>query len=243
MNVVLVPTRNSSALLPPFLSRLSKLEDVDRVVFFVNNLDDDTADILRKWDGEVIERMWPTDYVRRLDSVYGPIAVARQILLNRARALKADFALFLDDDIWVDTADAIDILRTWGYDIIGGTYARVFPDGICIAAKWMDPITRKVSIISDPYDILMHPFVVGGGCMGLSRGAIEDRHLNFFPLAGPQWAEDFGYCVKARARGYTIALDNLVHLTHNLRPSSRELKPWSAGATLDWKYISDRRKD
>ena len=211
----------------------------DMFIFLENNSCDDTLakvanferpkEIIRLWFREdamdYVERNWhagePT-----ISSRYDLIGICRQFLLQRARQLDPDYAIFLDADVVVLSEDLIDRLCKWeNVDIVGAPYVRYFPQGRLLSALWPNPnptpeypfqLLPQENISSDrPTEAL----AIGGGCMRLSRKVIQERTLNFYPVQRP-WlgfgplAEDFGYCLQARALGYNVLLDPAAKLAH-----------------------------
>jgi hypothetical protein len=211
----------------------------DRFIFLENNSCDDTLvkvanfelrkEIFRLWFREdameYVERNWhpgePTISCR-----YDLIGICRQFLLQRARQLDPDFVIFLDSDILVLSEDLIEQLcNVENADIVGAPYVREFPQGRLLSALWSNPNpTPEHPFLLLPRDKISsnqptEALAVGGGCMRLSRKVIQEKTLNFYPVQRP-WlgvgplAEDFGYCLHARALGYNVYLNPAAKLAH-----------------------------
>ncbi len=211
----------------------------DKFIFLENNSRDDTLAKVTKFEPpKEIVRLWfredAMNYVERnwhpgeaaISSRYDLIGICRQFLLQRARKLDPDYVIFLDADIVVLSENLIERLCRWeSADIVGAPYVRDFPQGRVLSALWPNPnptpeypfqLLPRENIPSDrPTEAL----AVGGGCMRLSRKVIQERTLNFYPVQRP-WlgfgplAEDFGYCLHARALGYNVYLDPTAKLAH-----------------------------
>lgn len=223
--LLLVALKDSGDILDDWFKYIHLLDpSPDKIIFCENNSTDDTLFKIGecKLDYELI-RFWtkPWKEVAKIDR-YLTIAVARQFLLTKARYLHPDYAIFLDDDIFPKDKDMIEALTTWGLDIIGGSYLRSFPSGIYLGSLWKDLTGRyKYTTHKKRYKPLDEPEATSAGCLCLSRKAIQDRRLNFYPRPKEDSSEDFGYCLRARELGYKIYLDGLVTLTHRLRKKDR----------------------
>lgn len=237
MIILLVPTYNSSDIFDGWAEAIYKLNPKpDKVIFLENNSTDNTLKKLTqfKLPHEII-RIWVRDNAAK-QNPYTVIAHVRQLLLTRARQIDSDFAVFLDDDIIVETPTMISILTGWNRmlknaHIIGGTYLRRFPRGIFIASKWKLPSDKgKYRLYRyPPKKILSEPHVTSCGCLCLSRKIIQDRRVNFIPLFSPRASEDFGYCAWARKYGYKIYLDHTIKLRHiNDERNVNTNRPWTA---------------
>jgi GT2 family glycosyltransferase len=250
--LVLMPVYEASEFLEtPYIDQtvsepISVLESLhrlnpppDKFIFLENNSLDDTLrkladfknrkEIIRLWFREdamdYIERNWHAGE-QAISSRYDLIGICRQLLLQRARQLDPDYAIFLDSDIVVLSKDLIERFgRFQKTDIVGAPYERDFPQGRLLSALWpnlyptpeqpFQLLPRNRISSSEPTEAL----AVGGGCMRLSRKIIHEKTLNFYPVQRP-WlgvgalAEDFGYCLHARALGYGICLDPTIRLAH-----------------------------
>jgi len=223
--IILTPLKDSEDILDDWFRYVEKLDpSPERIVFCENNSKDKSLDKLQdcKIDYELI-RFWtrPWKDIAKIDR-YLTIAVARQFLLTKARYLDPDYAIFLDDDVFPKSSDMIESMTTWGLDIVGGPYLRLFPFGIFIGSMWKDATGRHnwttLKKIRRPLDEVVG---TSAGCLCLSRKAIQDRRLNFYPRPRLDASEDFGYCLRARELGYRIHLDGLLTLTHRLRKKTR----------------------
>jgi len=223
--ILLVALKDSEDILDDWFKYVNLLDpQPDKIIFCENNSTDKTLDKLQdcKVDYELI-RFWtrPWKEIAKINR-YLTIAVARQFLLTKARYLDPDNAIFLDDDVFSKSRDMIESLTTWGLDIVGGPYLRLFPTGIFIGSLWRDATRRyKYTTIKKIRRVLDEPIATSAGCLCLSRKVIQDRRLNFYPRPKPDASEDFGYCLKARELGYNIYLDGLLTLTHRLRRKKR----------------------
>jgi GT2 family glycosyltransferase len=236
--LMLMPVYQAQAFLETTLEKLRQLRpQPDRYVFAENNSTDGTLTIIRaaKLRGKEIVRTWyRADAVQRLGSPYELMALERQMLLQRARRLDPDYAVFLDSDLWCETPDLLIRLTRFGYDITGGIYVRMFERGMFIAALWPEGgrRDRPYAWHQIPNFTPCDPTVaaVGGGCMCIGRELLQDRRVNFHPLPtdrfGPHCAEDYGYCLQAAAEGYTVCLDSSVDLQHYIEHDHMMQKPW-----------------
>jgi hypothetical protein len=194
-------------------------------------------------------------------SRYDSIAIIRQTLLSCARNHKfidgshADYCIYWDDDCYLLDTDTIPKMLQWQEDIIGGTYERVYPEGVFIASKWKgtgknyDPMgnmhedlsklgsitnaayqLRKKNEVRKPFDT---PMITSGGALALSQRVFMDRRLDFYPIGLPESSEDYGYCVKATRLGYKIILDNTARIEHLYTRTIEDIKPWTM---IDGKY-------
>jgi glycosyltransferase involved in cell wall biosynthesis len=210
----------------------------DKFIFLENNSVDNTLLKLAKFERpKEIIRLWfredAMDYVEKtwhpgepiISARYDLIGICRQLLLQRARNLDPDYAIFLDSDIVVLSEDLISRLCKWeNADIVGAPYVRDFQQGRLVSALWANPHPTP----EYPFQLLSRDMIpnrltevlaIGGGCMRLSREVIQEKALSFYPVQRP-WlgvgplAEDFGYCLNAREFGFKICLDPTVKLAH-----------------------------
>jgi hypothetical protein len=205
-----------------------------------NNNKDRTIEILRAWDKPktIIPLWFVDDAVKRLCSVYAPLALCLQIGFDFIRRDKIEFTHVwqLDDDIYIESPDAIETFAAWDVDIIGGSYPREFPEGIHLTAKFIFP-DGSYKMIPAVYAPLMEPTVIGGGCMFMSRKLIMDPRVHVYPVFHYQAATDFGFCLHLRDLGYITWLDGIVRMAHNVHPTGRGEKPWThEGKGIEWKY-------
>jgi len=224
---MLVALNNSADILEDWFKFVHAMDPrPDKIVFCENNSTDKTLEKLKycKIPYELI-RFWtrPWKEVARI-SRYMTIAVVRQFLLTRVRYLDPDYALFIDDDIFVRSEDLIEALRIWNVDLVGGSYLRAFPFGMFIASLFKNPLkTTKYQFRKKRRHPLEEVEATSAGCMMLSRKLIRDKRVNFYPIykEGTDPSEDFGYCFSARDVGYKVYLDGLSILTHRLRKKNR----------------------
>jgi glycosyltransferase involved in cell wall biosynthesis len=243
--IVMIPVYNSAKLLPRLFSFLYSLDpQPEMYVFAENNSSDDTLEKIHgfKLPHKVIRVWFKKDAAMISQSRYEPIAHIRQLLLTFARDYDSDYALFLDSDILPRTKSLIYNLTSWGKDIVGGAYLRLFPSGVWLASKWKNPDScdyvfhRKIDMPLDK------PYLTSAGCMCLSRKIIQDKRVNFYPLKVDA-SEDFGYCLNAHEQGYEIFLDGVTQLDHVV-PEGLIIKPWSRNIdTGQYEFFSYITKD
>lgn len=228
--LLLIPVYNCSKTLPTLFSFLYKLEPQPTLtVFAENNSKDDTLKTVYSFrrPHKVIRVWFKKDAVQTSESVYEPMAHIRQLLLTFARQYDPDYAFFIDSDVYPKSRDLLESMTLWNKDIVGGAYWRLFPEGIFLASKWINPnnshtyqLRRR---IATPLD---EPAITSAGCLCLSRKIIQDSRVNFYPISRQMASEDFGYCLQARDFGYGIFLDGTVRLCHYI-PKKMPIKPWS----------------
>ena len=235
----------------------------DLYVFTENNSTDGTFNLIQRFDRpkKVIRLQFPNEAARsgclrsdnHPETVHDIIGAIRQILLQVARQLDPDFAVFLDSDVRVMTHDLIPRLTRWGdkADIIGGPVPR--PTFTRPAGTSLPPSIVRVFAALDfnwlmssqrPLVEIGEQLVVGAGCMCLPRQVIQDRRLNFYPCLqddlppdsplvkydaslDPRLAhypEDVAFCLHARNLGYRVALDWSIFLDHWVDDRA---KPWT----------------
>jgi len=234
--IALTACYNAADILPKFFSHIRALAPAPSFhIFVTNNCKDKTNELIDKYlearQGKRITYILPDDYPKRMNEPYVAIALARQRLLREARVqMLADstltHAIFIDDDVMPKTKDAFDKTANWGKDITGGTYYRYFPEGKFISSKWLDISTGGRVLRSKPRMPLDQPHITSAGWLMLTRKAVMDERLRFFPIYKPNvsdTSEDFGFCMLARSLGYIIWLDSTVILDHVIRNRNR---PW-----------------
>jgi glycosyltransferase involved in cell wall biosynthesis len=196
----------------------------DLYLFAENNSPDNTLQKLKRFHRpkEVISFHLNPNEVKSYPGRYDIIGLVRQKILTRVRELGIECLLFLDSDLLVITWDLINVLMAHEGDIIGGSYLRLFPQGVFTAALWPgDPFT----LLSWPRLPFERVRAVGGGCMMLKSTILQDRRLNFFPVREAS-SEDYGFCLDAEEFGYTCWLDGTVQLRHWLSPAHVDGKRW-----------------
>ncbi|TET99858.1 MAG: glycosyltransferase [Candidatus Stahlbacteria bacterium] len=226
--IFLIATYNQAKLLEDCLKYCNRLEpQPDKYIFCENNSIDDTLDVIKRFKRpKELIRFWVRDdAVKTLGNPYGIIAIARQMLLKRARQLDSDYAIFIDSDITLLYKYFIDQITCHEKDIVGAPYLRPFPEGMFLASKW-DRGNRKLWYKKSCKGF-QRCTVTSGGCLCLSRKAIQDKRLFFDP---PIWnkkrkaSEDFSYCIRAGKVGYKIWIDCNLQVGHYATAS--DYKPW-----------------
>jgi hypothetical protein len=243
-----MPANDAAKTLPHVLEALRDLcPQPDRYIFVENNSTDETLGLLWKFPRpkEVIRLWFRPDLLAWSMDPYEGIARVRQVLLNRARHLKVDNAIFLDADVKPLSRNLIERLTAPSdYDILGGPY----PDPVnpinynaVVDGAEIGRPGGAVTCSSGP--VFKHwPFLeaiaVGGGCMRISRKLLQDRRVNFHPVYANRGSiafsesmyitEDYGYCISARDFGYRVALDLTLVLTHQHAMPYRRIdrRPW-----------------
>jgi glycosyltransferase involved in cell wall biosynthesis/GT2 family glycosyltransferase len=228
--LMLIPVYNCGKTLPTLFSFLYKLgPQPDMYVFAENNSEDNTLDCVRKFKkSHKIVRVWfRKDAAILSETTYDPIAHIRQLLLTFARNYDPDYAIFLDSDVYPCTRELVENLSLWSKDLVGGSYLRLFPEGIFIASKWENPNNpQRYALRQKIHMPLDEPLMTSAGCMCLSRRIIQDKRINFYPIKPPNASEDFGYCLQARNYGYNVYLDGTSKLHHPI-PRKMPPKPWT----------------
>jgi glycosyltransferase involved in cell wall biosynthesis len=233
--LVLIPVYNCGKTLPTLFSFLYKLDpQPDLYVFAENNSEDNTLDCVWRFKRQhKVIRMWfRKDAAVLGETPYEPLAHVRQLLLTFARRYDPDYAIFLDSDVYPRTKGLIDNLSLWGRDIVGGSYLRVFPEGVWLASKWealSNP--HRYALRRETGVPLDEPIMTSAGCMCLSRRIIQDKRINFYPVSPADASEDFGYCLQARNYGYKVYLDGTAELHHPI-PKKMPPKPWTYDSAL-----------
>jgi len=201
-----------------------------RIVFCENNSTDDTLKKVKafKMKGvktEVI-RFYTADMRNRevfpFEKCYDVVAHARQLLLTRARQINPDYAVYVDSDIYLQDPTTLESLTIWQKDIIGGLYSRVFPGGVYIATLFYSDSRLKekagmwIKLKKFPMGVLLSEVhATSGGLLCLSRKAIQNKELNFYPVI-EGYSEDFGFCKRAHDLGFTVWVDGTVNVGHKI---------------------------
>jgi len=192
----------------------------------------------------------PSNFITTIEEPYAGVAIARQYLLKRAIELMMSdesytHALFLDSDVYINDPDGIKRLANWGADILGGSYLRIFPEGVYLASKFQFDGPNDVRLVKDVFYSISIPYITSGGCLLLSRKAVLDERLRFFPIwkfrteinvYAENTSEDFGFCLLASSLGYKIFLDGTVSLTHYCGPKERSFRVDENGKYIDFKF-------
>lgn len=246
--ILLVATYNGAhnfELWSEWIYRLNPAPDL--LVFLENNSTDGTLDNIKsfKLPHEII-RIWMREDLGEHLKVtweYEHIAHIRQLLLTRAKKLNPDYAIFMDDDT-LPPHDMIAKFLETKKDIVGGVYYRAFPEGVFLATKFyhhdekfrkrgnyllaqLESIREATSkteyyiskkLFSDDGNIVEVP-MTSGGCLCLSRRAIQHPQLYFYPHPVKEFtdvpsSEDFGYCMRARRMGIKTYVDLRILCRH-----------------------------
>lgn len=211
----------------------------DKYIFLENNSEDDTLEILFDWKRghptEII-RLWVReDAVQVLGQKYAMVALVRQMLLDRARNLDVDYAVFVDDDIFIPYTDFVTRITSWKKQLVGMAYPLFSGHhGLCLSPIWINDGPRR-----ETYPMRVRTFcagfeevyAVGGGLMCIGKRLLMDRKVNFLPLSfayGRPFAEDIGYCHKARQHGYKVYVDGPFLLGHYIE--TLQQKAWHHNA-------------
>lgn len=233
----LIPTYNNAPILQRCLGYILRLDPQPRhIVILENNSQDETFDVIKKLkeyrpDLHFMSFCFVKDAVKRLGNAYATIGTVRQMLLEKARKLDVDYAIFIDDDVFLGDIDFIDRITRWGVDLCGGPYLRSYPNGTFLASKWFN-LGKDAKKF--PYTLRKHAkgfqkvAMTSGGCLCISRKLLMDIRVNFMPILNPQkygdTSEDYGYCAKARWLGYPCYLDATLRVGHYLK--DQNYKPW-----------------
>lgn len=236
--ILLVPVNQVSKRFNEWARYIYKLNPApDKVIFCENNSHDNTLELINNFElpHEII-RIWMVDNTQVYQGSYANIAHVRQLLLTRARHIDPDYAIFVDDDIFIMDSDALEVITSHKKDIVGGCYLRLFPEGPYIASKWEVDFEGKKRIqyrdwIDEP---LQQVKMTSGGFLCLSKEVIRDKRLWFYPLIDQESSEDFGFCLSAKDFGYPTYLDGLVRLEHGDRHRHR---PWFVKGKKDNVHI------
>ena len=234
--VVLMPVYRAATFFNTVASELYRLDPQPEIyVFAENNSPDRTLELVShfKRKKEIIRLWFRNDAMKYCQTRYDLIGIVRQTLLQRARQLDPDYAIFLDADIRVMSRDFIEELTSWPEaDIVGGKYLREYPQGRMLAClfKSGDPEKQfQLRVYPKTTDQLEEIAAMSGGCLRLSRKVLQDRRINFYPVKR-DWAgdvsEDYGYCLEAGLHGYRCWLDNVVELQHWVTQHHIDGKAW-----------------
>ncbi|MFH0748814.1 MAG: glycosyltransferase family A protein [Candidatus Bathyarchaeota archaeon] len=234
--IILIPTRNNESLIPSFFIALYNLNpQPEKFIFATNDNEDRTLELLNDFQKPheivVIENL--DREVEKTVSIYKNIAFIRQVLLNKARFYNPDFAVFIDDDVFIQSPNLLNIFTSRNLDIVGDPYLKMWPEGTYLASRWKHPTDPTLCLLRKiPRKDIEEVEMTSGGCLCLSRKVVQDTRLSFWPmnyiLERPETSEDFGYCLTAKKYGYKIWLEGTIQLDHRVYvrgPRSR--KPWT----------------
>ncbi len=223
----------------------------EKVIFCENDSTDRTVDIINNWDFPHELISFKSKKADTQKDIYAVIARNRQYLLERARKLNPEFAIFLDDDVFPDDENIIEKLTYHKLPIVGGAYLRPFADkGVFVSSYWdINAPLKDLPPAIDLEDLVRNgkregsPFLMfsacencvykvaatSAGCLCLSRKVIQDSRLKFSPRkrkdAAEGTSEDFGFCLLAKNYGYAVCLDGDTRLSH-LVATPEKLRPW-----------------
>lgn len=249
--IFLTPTFNNAETLHRCFEYLKNLYPQPfKHIILENNSVDATLKVINGWkesrgDIEVIRLWFRSDAVKVLGP-YGVIGTVRQILLDRARRLDPDYAIFIDDDVFIGNVDFILRVTSWNKDLVGGPYLRKFPEGMFLASKWLN-LDRNRRVM--PYRLksrvngFEEVFMTSAGALCISRRLLQDRRVNFMPiLSSEDTSEDFGYCIRARKAGYKVWIDGTLKMGHYIGNTGK--KAWSVNEDGSYKpfvYPEDKK--
>jgi glycosyltransferase involved in cell wall biosynthesis len=242
-----MPVHQAAYYLPVTLERLEPLDpQPDLYLFAENNSTDRTLALVNGFrERHELIRVWFRDdavpaLVRGGGTFFDIVGIMRQLLLQRARQLDLDYAIFIDSDVWPVSRELVrELCSSNGFDIVGGPVYRYYPQGMRLSALWWAPPGSRhrfqLRMLPTTGKLLEEVAAVGGGCMRLNRRVIEDRRLNFYPvrrdwLQAGEVSEDFGYCLEAQALGYSVGLDTTLELNHYSPPDLVARKQWTVDA-------------
>lgn len=248
--VFLIPTYNHARLLVKTLQYMEDLDpQPDKYIFLENNSEDETLKLLVKW-----QRTHPTEIIRLwftkntyqiLGTKYGVIGQLRQILLDRARKLDVEYAIFVDSDILIPYTDFITRLTSWKTHLVGGV-SPIFrgTHGLCLSAVWFNfgsERETKPHACKTVCDGFEEVYSVGTAAMCISRELLMDKKVNFLPIiTNPQLhSEEAGYCVRARERGFKVYVDGSLLLGHYVQAGGKKIwtDEFQYGGKLDEKGV------
>lgn len=229
MIIALIPTYNRSGLLRKCLDYLNRLEpNFDKYIFFEDNSTDDTLKVIQEFNRpkELIRMWFRDDTVEQSGNPHEVIGLIRQYLLDKARKLNPNYAVFIDDDIIVFNETFIDQITSRKKDVVGAPYLRNFGEGTFLASRWKRKGLKGLWFKQSCQGFQEVAFT-STGCLCLSRKIIQDRRVNFLPIFWDdklKIAEDFGYCKRAYNAGYKVYIDCTLKVGHFAEAVTD--KPW-----------------
>ena len=194
---LLVPIKDRAEILPVLLKSIDALNpQPDKIIFLENNSTDSTLNILVEYcqtkplQTQLI-RIHVTENANEA-SPYTVIAQVRDILLSAARNFDADYAIFIESDIIPLSVDLIILLTKWEKPIVGCTYMQ--------SKEIPNQIKR---------DAIYECDALGTACLCLSKIALQNKKLRFYPLLyhyGDEnySREDYGFGIKARELAFKL---------------------------------------
>ena len=228
----------------------------EKVIFCENNSDDNTLELVSKWDypHEIIRFYTRSDAASNRN--YDIIAMARQFLLQRARQLNPKYAIFIDDDIFPEDPNFIEKLIRWKKSLVGGTFLRQFTEGIFIGSKWsvkdfkdmpqVQGLGKKVKKIKKKYPNvcfsncerkLYKVTMTSTGLLSIGNEILQDKRINFYPideqLLKNEYSEDFGFCILAKRFGYETFLDGDTRCAHIFATNEKQ-RAWRVGTPFSF---------
>ena len=185
-------------------------------MFLGSDSTDSTVEVIDYWKTlypNTISINFNKDRLKEPIGTYDKIALVRQLLLEEARKLNVDYAIFVDDDMFIANRNFIETITGFNKDIVGGAYYREYPSGKFLSYLDVNKRSRgSTTKRTHPYLLrnylklkLMKVVAVGGGCMCISNKVLMDTRVNFYPIhqycKGVN-AEDYAYCLLASKCGY-----------------------------------------
>lgn len=139
------------------------------------------------------------------------LSKGRQTLVNKALSTDCTHLLFIDSDMVFPPDTAVRLL-SHGKDIAGIAAATRRENRLLNSAQ----TTWGERLKAGPDDGLVEVDYLGFGCVLIRADVFQAMEKPYFPIsfkehdpeAGDIWlGEDYGFCEKARAAGYTIHVD------------------------------------
>jgi GT2 family glycosyltransferase len=236
--VFLTPTYNKNVILERSLEFLERLDpQPDHHIFLENNSQDGTLQTLKEWQqhhsAEIIRVWFRDDAVQVMGNPFEIIGYARQTLLEQARKHNPDYAIFVDDDIFLLEPDFITRLIHRKKHLVAASYS--FPNalykGIFLNALWQN---GEKYVWRKSCSGMQKVCGLGSGAMCVSHELLMDERVSFLPITNPQLSEDFHYCERALEHGYQPYLDCGLKVGHCFRATDMgktmrywHHRPWS----------------
>jgi glycosyltransferase involved in cell wall biosynthesis len=237
--IVLCPVYNCADTLSVWMKAIEDMNPApEEVVFCENNSTDATLSLINGWKfPHKLIRIWVKDKPSK--NPYTVMAHVRELLRTYARNSGCDYAVFLDSDVIPLDKDFIRRITGRDADVVGGAYMRMFPEGLGVAAYFKSLVGSKYKYrtVKAIRPEVFGAVAVGGGCLCLSKWVLSDGNVTFYPLLKGDIAEDFGYCIKARKRGWMVFIDATLDILH--LDTTNKIKPWTLnmdGTIRNWDY-------